>query len=1039
MNRAYDFRIPLLVGCLWLYIAQGAAGAFPSPDDWRDVNIYQIFTDRFCDGDPANNNVESANGAPYNPTDSRGLHGGDFKGIEKKLDYLRSLGATAIWISPIVLNVGGSAYHGYGAHDFYQLAPHWGSMADLTNMVAAAHARGIYVIVDIVCNHQGTRIDSADSGYPTFKSAGYNLRWTTGTAYPAPFNQLTNFHNNGQIQSYVDPDQVLGELAGLDDLRTETAYVRTNMVEIFKYWIGVADVDGFRIDTVKHVDIGFWQAFNPAIRAYAASIGKTNFFQFGEVYDGGEGKCGYYTGTKAGGAFCNDSTVDFPLYFKANSVFAKAAGNTKQIQDHNAAVAANFDAAAQPRLVTFLDNHDLTRFLNSANANNNTNRLRVGLAFLYSSLGVPCLYYGTEQAFNGGTDPNNREDMFAGRFEQGPSRGDNFNATHGLFQHVAQLNNFRRLYPSLQRGTQANLWNNPSGPGLFAYARRLGAEEIVVVLNTGSGAQTLTNRPTTYPAGTALVNLLDTNETLVVAAGANGIPPISMPGTSCKMFVSAALWQPLDPVVAGQSPAHGATNVSPAAAVVLNFSLPMDTNSVQSAFSVQPAAAGTFSWSAARTAMTFTPNAPGFAASTTNLIRLATNAADSVSGRPLHAPFETYLVTATSSFSDVVAPACLIAQPLPAARISGALLVSGTASDNVAIQKVEIRLDENDWVAATGTTNWSFALDTTRFLNGSHQLYARATDPTGNASPLVSVGVRFLNVPGDYVQRISAGNPSSVTNCDGTVWVADRAYTLGDFGYSSGTNGYLGNAITGICAAAQSLYQRERYSTPSSSFRYLFDCPPGIYAITVLEAETWTNAPNKRLFDAYIEGQQILTNCDIYAAAGGKNLPLALAFTGTVADAQLEILFFPQIDNARVSGIQVQKIGDVDSDTDGIPDWWVRAYFDHATGQEADGSRGGDDPDFDGTDNQAEFEALTDPTDAGPVYFIESIIAGENSSLLFQSASNRLYSIQGAADLLATDDWVTLQSNLPGTNGPIIFTDTNQLNLRYYRLGVSHP
>lgn len=1039
MTHAPHFRISLLVVGLGLFAARGAAGAFPSPDDWRDVNVYQIFTDRFCDGDPANNNAESANGAPYNATDSRGIHGGDFKGIEKKLDYLRALGATAIWISPIVLNVGGSAYHGYGAHDFYQLAPHWGALADLTNLVAAAHARGIYVIVDIVCNHQGTRIDSADSGYPAFKSAGYNPRWTSGVPYPAPFNQLTNFHNNGQIQNYVDPDQILGELAGLDDLRTETAYVRTNMVEIFKYWIGVADVDGFRIDTVKHVEIGFWQHFNPAIRAYAAAIGKTNFFQFGEVYDGAESKCGYYTGTQAGGAFCNDATVDFPLYYKANSAFAKATGNTKQIESHYAAIAANFDPAARTRLVTFLDNHDVTRFLNSANANNNTNRLKIGLAFLYSSLGVPCLYYGTEQAFNGGTDPNNREDMFAGRFEQGPSRGDNFNATHGLFQHVARLNNLRRLYPALRRGTHVNLWNNSSGPGLLAYARRLGAEEVVVALNTASGAQTLTNRPTSYAAGTVLVNLFDTNETLAVAGGTNGLPPIVLPGTSCKMFVARDLWKPLDPVVAGQAPAHAATNVPPAVPVVLNFSLPMDTGSVQSAFSVQPAVAGTFAWSADRKTMTFTPAPPGFAGSTTHQIRLAAAAADSVWTNALHAPFETYFATTTSSVTDVVAPACLLAQPLPEARVSGNLLIAGTAADNLAVVRTEFRLDENEWVATAGTTNWSYLLDTTRFLNGSHRLEARALDAAGNASAPATVAANFFNVPGDYVRRISAGNPNAVTNCDGAVWAADRAYSLGDCGYSSGTNGYVGNAIAGICAAAQSLYQRERYSTPSSSFRYLFDCPPGIYAIQLLEAETWTNAPNKRLFDVYIEGQQVLTNCDVFAAAGGKNLPLALAFTGTVADAQLEILFYPQIDNARVSGLQVQKIGDVDSDGDGLPDWWVQAYFDHATAQEADGSRAGDDPDFDGADNQAEFEARTDPTDAGPAYFIESILAGENSALLFPSASNRLYSIQATEDLLAPDGWVTLQSNLPGTNGPILFMDTNQLNFRVYRLGVSRP
>lgn len=1038
MDRHRHLRIPWLLAGLLLFAAGQSPAAFPSPDDWRDINIYQIFTDRFHDGDASNNNAEAPD-APYNPSNSRGLHGGDFKGIEQKLDYLQSLGVRAIWISPIVLNVSGSAYHGYGAHDFYQLAPHWGTLADLTNMVAAAHARDIYVIVDIVCNHQGTRIDSADSGYPAFNLDGYNLRWTSSTRYPPPFDQLTHFHNNGRIQNYVDPEQVLGELSGLDDLRTETEYVRTNMVEIYKYWIGVADVDGFRIDTVKHVDIGFWQTFNPAIRAYAASIGKTNFFQFAEVYDGSDAKCGYYTGTQAGGAFCHDSALDFPLYFAANSVFAQATGNTRQIRDHYAALTNHYDPAAQSRLVTFLDNHDRPRFLNSANANNDTNRLQVALAFHYASLGVPCLYYGTEQAFNGGTDPNNREDMFAGQFEQGPSRGDNFNPTHGLFQHVARLNNFRRLYPALRRGTHANLWNNPSGPGLFAYARRLEAEEVIVVLNTASGEQTLTNRPTTYPTGTVLVNLFNTNETLTVGTEPDALPPVVMPGTSFKMFISAALWKPLDPVITSQSPQHGATNVPPSAAVVLEFSQPMDTNSVQAAFSLQPATPGEFSWSESRTTLIFTPADPGFPGAATNIIRIATSAADAVSGNPLHAPYESYWVTATSSFSDVVAPGCLIAQPAPAATVSGEVVISGTATDNISVDRVEVRLDQNDWVLASGTTDWSYPLDTAHFLNGTHHLEARAFDLAGNVSALASIALRFFNIPGDYVQRISAGNPDAVTDCDGLVWAADRAYTLGGSGYSGGTNGYVANPIAGICDSAQPLYQRERYSTPASSFRYLFDCPPGLYETTLLEAENWVTGPNQRLFDVYIEGQQVLTNFDIHATAGGTNIPVTLLFTNPVADAQLEVLFIPNVENARVSGIQVQKIGEVDSDADGIPDWWVRAFFDHDTGQEADASRAGDDSDKDGKDNREEFEALTDPTDPESLFQIGDIALGENPTLLFQSASGRLYSVQGAMDLTATDAWINLQSGLPGSNGPATFTDTNQFGQRYYRLRVTRP
>jgi glycosidase len=965
-----------------------------SPDDWRDVNIYQIFTDRFFDGDPSNNTLSPST---YSPSNSRRIHGGDFKGIERKLDYLKALGATAIWINPIVLNVGHSSYHGYGAHDFYQLAPQWGTMSDLSNMVAAAHARGIYVILDVVVNHHGTRIDSGDSNWPTFRAPpnGYNLRWTSGVQYPPPFNQLSNFHTNGHIQSFIDPQQVLGELNGLDDLRTETAHVRTNMVDIYSHWIDVADFDGFRIDTVKHVEIGFWQHFNAEIRAYAAGRGKSNFFQFGEVFDGDEGKLGFYTGTKAGGPFANDSVLDYNLFFKLNDVFARATGNTKQIEDHYNAIPTWYDPAAHDRLVTFLDNHDQPRFLSSNLANNNTNRLALAMTFLYTSRGVPCLYYGTEQALNGGGDPNNREDLFAGEFEQGPSLGDNFNMTQPLFQHVARLNNFRRLYPSLRRGTHLNRWNNPNGPGLFAYARRLDAEETFVVLNTAGASQTLPNRPTIYPAGTRLVNLFNTNEVITVVSGTDGIPPVTVPATSAKIFVAESALKPLDPVVVSHTPAHAATNVSTSSSIVLNFSKPMDTNSVQAAFSLQPPTAGSFSWSGARDTLTFTPGGAGLPGLTTNAVRVAGGAVDAVTGNAMFAPFETFFVTAISSFTDVEAPAVFISAPASGAVISNNLVVTGIATDNIAVGKVEVRLDNGDWVTATGTNSWHWELTTANFLNGSHTISARATDSSGNVSAVDSVAVKFFNVPGDYLQRISAGNPDDVIDCAGHTWLKDQPYSFGSFGHVNGTNGFLNNAISGICSNAQALYQRERFSTPAASFRYLFDCPPGIYETTLLEAETWVNGPNERIFDVFIEGQEVLANFDIFAAAGGKNIPITLTFTNAVFDSQLEILFFPVTDNARASGIQVRKIGDLDTDGDGIPDWWMLAHFDHPTGQDADGSQAGDDADGDGQTNLQEFLADTGPLDPNSAFQITNVeFVGGDVLVSWPTRTGRTYQLQ---------------------------------------------
>jgi len=1011
---------------------------FSSPHDWRDQNIYFIFTDRFNDGNPANNNANLQSAS--SPTTGNRIHGGDFKGIHNKLDYIKALGATAIWITPIPQNVGGSGYHGYGADNFYQLQPNWGTMTELSNMVAAAHAKGIYVILDIVCNHAGNRIGSANSAWNnTFSASGYLPRWNNvNSQHPPPFNQLTNFHNNGSIGgNYVDPNQILGELSGLDDLRTETAYVRSNLVEIFKYWIQAADFDGFRLDTVKHTEIGLWQYFNSEIRAFAHSIGKTNFFQFGEVLDGGDGKCGYYTGTKAGGAFANDSILDYPLYFKMDSALATAAGGTQQLEDRfNALNANNYDPYATTRLVTFLDNHDQWRFMHTDNANNNTNKLSVALSFLYSAMGIPCLYYGTEQNFNGGQDPNNREDMYHGQYEQGPSLGDNFNMTQGSFLHVAKMNNFRRLYPSLRRGTHVNSWFD-SGPGRFAFSRRLGSEEVFITFNTSSGNLTLPNRPTSYAAGTVLVNLLNTNEKITVVAGVDGIPPINVPSSQTKMFIAESLWKPLDPVVMAQTPSHSASNVVATNSIVFTFSKPMDTNSVQNAFSVTPPAGGTFIWSANRTVMTYKPFL-GFIGATTIVVRVETNAFDSGSTNFFYAPFETFFRTAPASYTDAVPPTVFVQTPGSDLTVTGSLTLSGTAADNAVVQKVEVRVNGGGWITATGTTAWSYTIDTRNFLNGSHVVAARSLDSSGNVSTNANVTVNFFNVPGEYVKRINSGG-LTLTDCDAVEWAEDHPYVPGGFGWFNGTNGFIGNSISNTCAEGQLLYQLERYSTPDETFRYIFDCPEGVYETVILETETFHTGIGERQFDLYIQGERMLADFDIFNAAGGMNIPVVLAFTNAVTDSKLELQFVPRQNNSRVSAVQVTRIGDVDSDSDGIPNWWMRGWFDHPTGQDVDESNTWDDPDEDGFDNSEEFVAMTSPVDGMSFPFVLNISAPDITVVSIPTATGRFYQLEWKQDLSTTDDWKAIEGNIPGSGSEMDLIDTNETDHGTYRVRITRP
>jgi glycosidase len=1012
---------------------------FPSPPDWRDINIYQIFTDRFNDGDPANNTLSPSS---YTPTHGQRIHGGDFKGIEQKLDYIKALGANAIWISPIQLNVGHGAYHGYAAHDFYAISPHWGTLADLQSMVSNAHARGIYVLLDVVANHTGNRIGSSSSSWGTFSLTGYPLQWNdVNQQYPPPFNQLDHFHNHGAIgNNWYDPPQILGEFpGGLDDLKTESDYVRTRMADIYRYWIEQANLDGFRLDTVKHVDMGFWQTFNPAIRQFATSIGKSNFFQFGEVYDGDEAKLGSYTGTKAGGGYANDSVLDFALYFRVNSVFAQASGNTKQIEDHYNAIAGNYHADAHMRLVTFLDNHDFTRFMNSANANNNTNRLHVATSFLYSSRGVPCLYYGTEQNFNGGGDPNNREDMFAGQFpSSGPSFGDKFNMTEHTYRHVSQLNNFRRLYPSLRRGTHVNRWNNPNGPGLFAYARVLDGEEVFVVFNTSGSTQTIDPRPTSYAAGTVLVNLLNTSETYTVTAGVNGIPSISVPGTSTKMLIASSRWLPLDPVVTQQVPTHATSSFVPVNPIVLHFSKPMNTSTVQQAFSLTPAATGSFSWSPDRRVMTFTPSGSGLASVQRYDLRLESIAIDSVHSNHLFGGFETFFTTGVNVITDAVPPSVVVTLPVSGTQLSNSVTVSGTASDNTLVSRVEVRVDFSDWVTATGTTTWTYTFDSRIVRNGSHTIGVRSFDSSGNQSVTMEVPVWFFNVPGSYVQRVSAGNPSSVTNCDGQVWIRDQAYSFGSFGYLSGVGGNIANAISGICAQAQTLYQRERYGSNDTSFEYRFDCPPGNYEITLLQAENWVSGPGQRLFDIRIQDLIVATNVDIFVASGGRASPMQSVYTGIVEDGHLELEFLAKVHSPRIAGIKVRKISDLDSSGDGIPDWWMYGHFDHAIGQEADGTRPEDDFDHDGQSNHDEYIAGTSPTDPNSFLHIDRIEIDPTVRLQVGTIADRRYTID-YIDGSPTSSWVKLGTTMVG-NGTIQFMDdTNNTQHRIYRITVGLP
>lgn len=577
-----------LAALVLLASPHAARAGFPSPAEWRDQVIYQVVTDRFANGNAANDAVEGN----YDPANGSKNHGGDFRGLEQKLDYLQTLGVTAIWLSPVPLNAY-AEYHGYAARDFKTIAPHFGGLADLQSLVQAAHARGMYVIMDVVCNHMGDLVGSSSAGYPAYQNPStYVLKyWNTSRQPAAPFNNLAWYHNNGSISNWVDPEQILGELFGLDDLRTEDAAVRDALYDAFAWLIQNTDCDGFRVDTVKHVEMDFWQDWVPRMRTYAASQGKNNFLFFGEAFDGSDAKVGSYTGTMAGGAYTYDSMLYYPLYYTTNDVFVWGAA-TSGIPSRYAQL-TNYDATSRDRLVRFLDNHDNPRFLSSGLANQDAARLRTALVFHLTSRAVPCLYYGTEQEFDGGNDPYDREDMFDGQWEYGPSLGDDFDEASPLFTHTQALLELRRLYPALRRGTQVERLSSGTS-GVYAYSRVDGAQEVLVVLNTSNSAKNAVNLPTTWTSGTALVNLLDTTQTWTVEPA--GTVDVTLGPRGYALLTRTADVLPRRPVVTGTFPRHDTEMPWPDGPLRLAFSKPMEHSTVTLGFHVSPAVSGYFRW-----------------------------------------------------------------------------------------------------------------------------------------------------------------------------------------------------------------------------------------------------------------------------------------------------------------------------------------------------------------------------------------------------------------------------------------------------------
>lgn len=557
--------------------------------DWRDEVIYQLIVDRFSDGDVNNDfNVEPGSLGQY--------QGGDWQGVENHLDYLQALGVTTLWISPIVQNVDSDAdidaYHGYWQQDLTQVNPHFGDLAALRSMVAHAHDRGMKVVLDIVCNHMGQvffydinrngRPDDYVNGSgnpddPVVQVSEYDPPWQAGGVLsfsqegqsgrapilffndpsinrlppqPGILATAAAYHGFGHIENFDDVEQrTLGDFTGgLKDLATELPEVRATLVDSFAKWVEKVDFDGYRIDTIKHVESDFWPVFAGNTRTRLAAEGKNDFLMFGEAFDGNDQLIGSYTmpGSLDSVFYFSQAFIVYQNVFE-NAHDPASAQGTDQIENLWNLKQTDFGTTPQDNgigippykaLVNFIDNHDVPRFL--FNSNGDVAALRNALTLLFTEDGIPDLYYGTEQEFSGGNDPANREVLWTTGM---PTTGD-------TFAHIANLAGIRRSYVALRRGDTKVVWSSPhvgqeDDAGIFAFERTggdAGANAYaLVVLNTNGFKTSSTSNggsvlQTHWPPGTTFVDVLDPAQATYASDG-NAQLQVSIPAQKAMILV----------------------------------------------------------------------------------------------------------------------------------------------------------------------------------------------------------------------------------------------------------------------------------------------------------------------------------------------------------------------------------------------------------------------------------------------------------------------------------------------------------------------
>jgi len=522
----------------------------PSPSAWEDQVFYFLLLDRFSDNNEAGftatgttplysssdngNAVETSAAALAWRTAGSGWTGGNLNGVASKIPYLGEMGITAIWISPVFKQVSfQDTYHGYGIQDFLEVDAHFGTADDLRQLVVAAHAAGIVVILDIVVNHSGNVFSyvATDPVYngQQFAVEGFNdetgkpdIPFEKGVTadkddavWPIEFRDPAVFTQKGQIVNWdSSPEFLDGDFFDLKDIHHGEGFVDSfvpsagllNLIEVYKYWLALLDIDGYRIDTVKHMGDGAVRLFASAIHEFAELIGKDRFLLIGEITGSRDDAFRKLQVTGIDSAL-GIADVQGAL---GDMVKGRVIPQTYFALFRNSInIGKRSHTWFRNKVVVMLDDHDKVIQGNNKSrfcAFDEGDQLIIpAIATNLMTLGIPCIYYGSEQKFDGngsgnGCDEYIREDMFGGPFGAFRSKGRHFFDVSGeVYKAVAAMTAIRRKFITLRRGRQylrdisgdGTNFGPPSFVGgatrissIIAWSRLLDEEEFVLAINT---------------------------------------------------------------------------------------------------------------------------------------------------------------------------------------------------------------------------------------------------------------------------------------------------------------------------------------------------------------------------------------------------------------------------------------------------------------------------------------------------------------------------------------------------------------------------